>query len=175
MERTSLDLRSKRLTKSVWTRRKWGQAKNGVGVGVRPPFSAGVQTKIWWNACYVGCSLLRPNKISSRFLISARISNSCCINLFIFFKYRKRMERNVHCPYVPWAEPKWFVCCASWAAEKEKKLMRNRDFFSFYLPNLWLLLVCFGGLPVDVTVNLHSASLAHNFSRLKEQCPASGD
>ena len=53
--------------------------------------------------------------------------NSChnIVTLFKFFKYKKRMERNVNCHSFPGAKPKWLVSCASSTAEN-KKIKKNQ-------------------------------------------------
>ena len=59
-------------------------------------------------------SELRPNK-NRKF---PGFQNSCRINFFYFLN----IDRSA-----PWAEPKWLVCCASCAAEKKKKIKKNRN------------------------------------------------
>ena len=98
---------------------------------------------------------LGPVKKNPGFSSAPAFQTSCRINFFIFFKYRKRIERNVNCRSVPWAELKsgslncrsapwaelksgslncrsapWaelkrFVCCASCTAAKKKKLKQT--------------------------------------------------
>ena len=57
--------------------------------------------------------------------------------LTFFFEYRKCMETNVCCRSAPWAEPKWFVCCASCAAEKKIEIKIKTSCRIYIYKHFW--------------------------------------